>query len=334
MSGARPRCGICLACRTVLAEGEACPGGRAHQTVSLAQPAGRLRLDDEVWGPDSRARQTRQAAKAGAGGAGIGGFFEGCSGCDVGAADLGGEAFLAVLAVVVAAGIAILAFFAIRALVHWIREKLERPKPHGAFARAPRAPSPVVAASGVVRGGTPMALPWAAGSVFGYAMLLYEARTFGGGAMLRDAATAGFEVDLDDGRVLRVPAGRIQVVGPLPRVHAERTRLEGVLGQIAPGAPGAPELFPFDRVKGQTIGPGDRIELLGEVQHAADASSSGGYRAHAGVLSPVGVPVLRVVRAGERIAVDDEPSAAELLDEAEPVEEEAARQRRQPYRRF
>lgn len=309
---------ICLACRTLLQEGETCVGGRAHQTVSLAAPAGVQRLDDEVWGPDSRARQARQAAKAAAGGAGAGGFFEGCTGCDAGGLDASGEAVLIVLAVVIAAGIAILLYFLIRALVRWIREKMDQPKPHGALAKAPKPRARAVAASGVIRAGTPMALPWAAGSVFGYAMQLYEARAFGGGAMLRDAATAGFEVALDDGRVLRVPAGRIQLVGRLPRVSAEDERIERALAELVPRAPTETVLFPFDRVRGRTLGPGDRIELLGDVSIAADDGGGVGYRSNAGVLVPVGVPTLRVI-AGERITSADEPkpSVAELLDEDE-----------------
>lgn len=326
MNDARARSRICLACRTLFPEGQSCQGGKAHQTVSLKDRAGRQKLDDEVWGPDSRARQARQAAKAGAGGAGVGGFFEGCSGCDAGGADIGGEAFLVVFAILVAAGIAILLFFAIRALVRFIREKMEKPKPHGALAKAPKPASRVVAASGVVRGGTPMALPWAAGSVFGYAMQLYEARAFGGGAMLRDAATAGFEVALDGGGVLRIPAGRIQVVSTLERVDAERMRLDGLLGMLAPRGPDEATLFPFDRVKGRTIGPGDRIELLGDVQHGADDAASVGYRANAGVLAPVGLPVLRILPADERIVPKgDPPSAPELLDETEEAELDAAR---------
>ena len=319
MTGVPERTQICLACRTLLAEGETCPG-RTHEAVSLKTPAGVHKLDDEVWGPDSRARQARQAAKAAVGGAGVGSFFEGCSGCDAGGLDASGEAILIVLAVVIAAGVAILLYFVLRALVRWIREKMDRPKPHGALAKAPRPTSRAVAAAGVIRAGTPMALPWAAGSVFGYAMQLYEARAFGGGAMLRDAATAGFEVALDDGRTLRVPAGRIQLVGKLPRVQAEDARIEAALAQLVPRDPGETDLFPFDRVRGRTLGPGDRIELLGEVTIAADEAGGVGYRANAGVLVPVGVPVLRAV-SGERIAItsDPKPTVAELIDEDDDV---------------
>lgn len=330
--GLRPaeRTRICLACRTLFDAGESCPGGKAHQTVSLRERAGRARLEDEVWGPDSRARKARQAAKAGAGGVSIGSVLEGCAGCDAGGlencAGGGGEALVAAVAILVVGGIAILLFWLARFVVRWVREKLERPKPHGALLRPPRPKSRAVVASGVVRAGSPMSVPWTAGSAFAYAMELYEARPFGGGAMLREAVGSELEIALDDGRSVRIPAGRIQVLGKLPAVVAERTRLEGRLGQLDPArsSAGSP-LFPFEQVRARALGPGDRVEILGALVDAP-TSVEGGYRAHAGALVPVGVPVLRILQ-GPRLAADAAPPLAwneELEDEPErePAEHE------------
>ena len=328
---------ICIACRTTFGPGETCPGGRVHETVSLQDPRGRARLDDEVWGPDSRARKARQAARAGAGGAGIGSVLEGCGGCDAGGLDgcgeLGSEAAIVVLGILLVAGVAIVLFWFVRWLVRAIREKLERPKPHGALRAAPRPKARVVAASGVVRDGTPLALPWAAGSAFAYAMELYEARPFGGGAMLREAVSARLDIALDDGRVLRIPAGRIRVLGSLPQVEGERARIEGRLGLLDPGrGPDQASLFPFDHVRGLTLGPGTRVEVLGEVTQSPEGSE-GGYRAGAGVLVPVGVPVLRVV-SGTRIATAATPAmpAGELEGDEEIEAEEPEPAARRPRR--
>lgn len=304
---------ICLACRTLFDANQSCPGGGAHKTVTLREPRGRSQLADEVWGPDSRARKARQAAKAGASGAGFGSMLEGCGGCEVGGFDAG------LLGIVLAAGVAILLFWLVRWVVRWVRAKMDRPKPHGALAKAPRPKARALAGSGVVRGGTPMALPWAAGSAFAYAMELYEARPFGGGAMLREAVSAELEIALDDGRTVRIPAGRIRVLDPLPAVDGERMRLEGHLGGLVPrSSEGEASLFPFDHVRARTLGPGDRVELFGELTPAPDGAASG-YRIGGGVLEPVDVPVLRIV-SGPR--VPDDPR--QDLDEEAEAEAEAA----------
>lgn len=294
-TGRRAR--ICVSCRTLLDDGESCPG-RTHKTVSLRSAEGRRALDDEVWGPDSRARKLRQAAKAGAGGAGAGSIVQGCDlpsldGC--GASD---EVLLVLLALAIFTVAAIALVWLVRALVRWIRAKTARPKPHGAL-RAPPAPaSRAVAARGVVRTGTPLATPWRAGSALAYAMELYEARVFGGGAMLRDAESGGFEITLDDGRALRIPPGRVHVVGRLEAVDVDRARIAERLEGLDPhAAPGSRALFPFDHARALAIGPGDRVEVLGEVQASRD--DGGGYRSSAAVVVPVGVPVLRVHGAGD-----------------------------------
>lgn len=299
MNPRRPaaRTRICLACRSVFDETGSCPGHGPHRTVSLREESGRRALGDEIWGPDSRARKARQAARAGASGAGIG-FLEGCSGCDAGfGGDLFSEILLVVAVIAIAAGLAVVLYRAIRALSFWIREKLHRPKPHGALSKAPRPASQVLAGRGTVRSGTPIALPWSAGSAFAYAMELYDARPFGGGAMLREAVCADLEVQLDDGRTLRLPAGVMRVLGRLPRVEGDRTRLEGHLGGLVPGEE-SDHLFPFDYARALTLGPGDRVEVFGELTHDREGVA-GGYRAGASTLIPVGVPVLRVVSGTE-----------------------------------
>lgn len=300
---------VCLTCRTLFDDEEDCRG-KGHRTVDIRSRAGRDALADEVWGPDSRARALRQAAKAGAGGGTLGGVLDfcgnGCSPLDAcsGSGDIG-EALAGVvvtIVVVIAAAIfgAIL-FFLIRGLYRWLREALQKPVATGALTAAPRPRNKAVTGRGVVRGGKLLDTPWREGSAYAYAMELFEKRVLGGGAMLRDARTAGFEVQLDDGRVVRVPEGRIRVLSPTARVEAEEKKVEELVASIDKVRADEPTVFPFDFVRAVTIERGDLVELLGDLEMAPGADA--GYR-DAGVLAPIGVPYLRVTKAtGVRVAV-------------------------------
>lgn len=330
-----PRRRVCLGCRTLVGSGEACGGGRGHDVVALADPAGRARLDDEVWGPDSRARKLRQAAKAGAGGGLFGGALQGCGALDglnalEGCGELAGAGegilgvLVAIVVAVVAAIVAALVVALVSGAVNLVRKWLDRPKPHGALRKPPRA-SGRSNGAGTVSGGARLALPWKDGASAAYALELHTKTAFGGGALLRDAMAAGFDVTLDDGRRLRVPPGRITVVGKLPTADIDREHVESFLGELDGG--GEPRtLFPYDHARALVLNEGDRIDVLGELETSADGSQGHGYRASAGLLVPVGVPVLRVRRRADddahyRVA-GGPPSGTAAEAEAE-LEEEA-----------
>jgi hypothetical protein len=90
----------------------------------------------------------------------------------------------------------------------------------------------------------------------------------------------------------------------------------------------ARDLFPFDHVRAVTIAPGYRVEVLGEVGIAADARATG-YRESAGVVVPIGTPILRVHKAqGDvsetRIRVSDDGQTKVAADTDEQAEEAAA----------
>ena len=316
---------VCLACRTMLEEGESCEG-KKHVTVSLANAAQRARLDDKVWGPDSRARAIRKAAKAGAGGGLAGGIAQNCGGCDVlsGCGDLGsaGEGALALLAVVVAvvvfAGVAILAWAIVKWIVEWYRN---RPKPQGALYKPPRPSSRAVRARGRVTSGNRIATPWAEGTATAWAFELFQRRVFGGGAMLREGRTGGFDVMLDDGRVLRVPAGRVHIASRLAKADVEGRRLDAYLAAADPKREERASLFPYDFARATTIEPGTRIEILSDIEPKADDRAGHAYRASSGVLASTTVPVLRILEGeaegGPRVRVSDDGSEERALAEAE-----------------
>jgi hypothetical protein len=326
---------ICIACRTLYDAGQQCPGGRGHVVVELSREArkGRAKLLDEVWGPDSRARALRNAAKAGAGGGGIGSLVEGCTGCD-GLAG-GGEAAAIVLAILAFAIVAVVLVWAIMKLIELVRAWRDTPKPHGALLAPPKARGRRVG-TGIVQPGGALPTPWTEGHVSAYAFELHARSVFGGAAMLRDARTAGFDVKLDDGRVVRVPAGRLHVGGRRARHDVDEARMGAFLAALGEGrgageASGSEEnddreLFPHDHARAVVVRPGDRVDVFGEVRPVADAAGSVGYRGNAMVLAPVGTPVVRVRAGDARVRVDDAPgAAADTADARDDVDEVADR---------
>ncbi len=347
MAPSSPRQRVCLGCRTLLAAGETCGAKKGHDAVALGAPDQRARLDDEVWGPDSRARKLRQAAKAGAGGGLFGGALQSCGVLDglqvlegCGEVAGAGEGFLAVvlaLAAVAVAAIAVALFAAVvMGAINLIRRKLDRPKPHGALRKPPKA-SGRFNGAGTVTEGAHVALPWKEGESVAYALELHTKTAFGGDALLRDAMTAGFEVKLDDGRIVRVPPGRVTVVGQLPVADVDRGRVDAFLGELDPGG-GSRSLFPYDHARAVVLNAGDRIDVLGDLELSADGSEAHAYRASAGLLVPVGVPVLRVRRRADddahfRVAGGPPSSGeAEAEEEAE-ADAEAGAEARAPTRR-
>ncbi len=329
---------VCLGCRTLLANGATCGGKRGHVVAALDVPEQRARLDDEVWGPDSRARKLRQAAKVGAGGGLFGGLFQGCSACDAlqglqGCGDLAsaGEGIVAVLLFVVAAAlfavVAALVAWLVMSLVRLIRARLDKPKPHGALRKPPKAGGRANGA-GTALGDARVAIPWKSGECLAYALELHTKSAFGGGALLRDAMTAGFDVTLDDGRVVRIPPGRVTVVGKLEDASVDRESVDRFLGNIDP-MHAERTLFPYDYAKAVAFGPGDRIDVLGELERTADTTQGHGYRASAGLLTPVGVPVLRIRRRADddahyRVAAPDARAGAAAVMASEAALEAVA----------
>jgi hypothetical protein len=320
---------VCVSCRTILRDGGDCEG-KHHKTIALGEKVGRRQLDDEVWGPDSRARTMRKMAKAGASGGGLGGILQGCGGgCDglSGCGDLAGagEGALAVLAVLAA----ILVFALVGIIVWFIAKKIieywrDRPKPQGALLAPPGARGKRVQCAGIVKSGKLVDLPWREGQALAYAFEIHQKRVFGGGAMAREARTGGLEVALDDGRTLRIPEGRVHITTKKKDDDVDKKQLDDFLGDLDPWRLAEePSLFPYDFARAITIAPGDRIEMLGEVTTAADESGAQGYRANAAILVPASVPTLRVRQPGAepRVRVDVPTATDEEPESAKPEEQ-------------
>lgn len=93
--------------------------------------------------------------------------------------------------------------------------------------------------------------------------------------MLRDGATIGFDVVLDDGQRVHVPAGLCAIDmtdgRPLPGIN-------DYLADVDPRRAFEPGIDPFhhDDARVVTIAPGDRVELLNELEPCGAGDS--GYR--------------------------------------------------------
>jgi hypothetical protein len=294
---------ICLDCRSALCDGEECDGaavdhGKRHRAVTL-DAAGRAALVTEVWGPPSIRRQAKAIARAGTGGAtagGIGSCFDpGCAGCD---APADGEGLVIVLAIVAAALVAILLYWAIRALVRYARVRMNTLEPHPPLRptpdlrRAQGRAGTIVAAPD--RGRSPLELA----PCVGFGVELVRKWTLRSAPMLIDGATVGFDVKLDSGETVRVPAGRLRVDGPRRTLaRDEASQVEEYVRTVDPGHGTTDEWppIPFDEAQEIVVGIGDRVEIIGELAPTADPSAAGSYRESAWVLAPAGVPMVRVV---------------------------------------
>lgn len=246
------RTAICLDCRTTLAAGTPCPHG-AHRVVSLAERGGREALRDRVWGPRLLRYELRGAARAGSVG-GLGGLFDGCWSCDGG--DLDGHVLLGAL-------VLFAAVFVLYLLIKWtvraVRSYRNRPRPRGApLARGRTGGIAATITSTVALAPAPIGdEPCVAFGV--------ELRHGRWHAMLRDGATLGFDVELDDGTHARIPAGPCVIELGTARDTRAPAALAGYLASLDADhgcRSDQLELFPGDRVAVECLGPGDRIEII------------------------------------------------------------------------
>lgn len=290
---------VCLDCRSVTADDSPCPAGPRHRVVDVASE-GRAKLVDEVWGPASWRRERRKLARAGGGGAaagGIGEIFSGCDGCS--GIELGGDLgaiFGAILVILAVALVAIVLVWAIGKLVAYINRKRQEPKPHGALLLPTRHYSER-RVRGTVLGEKPTGTsPLSDEPCVAWAAELTCKRWMTRHVMLRDGASFGFDIRLDDGRIARVPAGMI-------RLHrgGEEQKYLGVddyLQEIDPNYRSDDDepAIPYDDAAAVDIRPGDRVEVFGELLVEADPDAAQTYRGTtAMVLRPTDVPLIRRV---------------------------------------
>jgi hypothetical protein len=200
--------------------------------------------------------------------------------------------------VLLVAGAFILIYLIGAWIVRAIQRRRQRLRPNGALRR-PRLP-----AGGHHRGrvavdaSTVVGLSGAAGVA--HALRLRTGRFLHSDLMLVDGRSAGFLVQLEDGRQVRVPAGRVRLQGPVKRERVvSRARADLRVDRLDPlgqQLQSAEELdpIPYDRAGELVLRPGDPVELWGRLEPVVDPRAAhGGYRQPAAsLLEPVGPFVL------------------------------------------
>jgi hypothetical protein len=294
---------VCLGCRSLFVAGEECDGGAGHKVVDVATKKGRRSLVHAVWGVGAEIK-AKEVARAGGTGAGVGGAGQAmdCSGCS-GGCDMpdvgGGGEVLAVLAVIAVAAIAAIAlYFLVKVIVVFVRRKMNEPRATGAVLQLPALPAAGAGLRGKVTGTLELTAPITSEPCVAYLAELTNLRVLTRHLMLREARTSGFEVTLDDGRIVRVPAGRLHLEGERERFSrsdrpSAESWVEAIDKETFTGEPLAP--IPFDEAAEARLMPGDVVELAPEVDTVADPTRATGYRDAAMVLAPVGVPRVRLI---------------------------------------
>jgi hypothetical protein len=276
---------VCLTCRAALDDGGACDGGDRHEVLALDDPAQRARLIEAVWGDALERRRTHQRIRA-----------EAVRGQKI-VLTSGALGFAAAVALGEAAAF----FFALGgAALGGIASHLTRPREGTTYPRGgePRAWGRV-SARGRVRGSGEVWSPASGESCAAWTIELRYDGSWGERVMLRAGETAGLEIALDGGEVLRVPAGPIALVEPPQQVdELSSARITALLRGLDPlGSPGEPFTpLPYNVVAEALLFVGDRVEVLGEMDRVIAPSAGGGalYRdAPRSQLAPHGVAVLR-----------------------------------------
>jgi hypothetical protein len=281
---------ICVACRTAYAAGDVCMGGDGHEVVALDDPAQRRRMIDAVWG-DLEARRKLHASAVSTQrrmgqlivGGGVSGFVGGVWLGPVGAATL----------------CAIGGTFVGGLIAHASRPRMPSAYPIGAPAPA----WPKVSARGRVRGAIGVESPATGESCAAWSLVLRYDGVWGERVMLRAGASAGLEIALDGGEVLRIPAGPVALTESAQQVDdLAAARVQAIVNGLDPrgraGEAFAP--LPYNVVGEALLFVGDRIEVVGPMDRVlapapAHAIGDGAlYRdAPPSRLVPHGLPTLR-----------------------------------------
>jgi len=281
-------CGICPACRRVVRCDKPCDldGSIVRPIASMED---KQALIDAVWGsPASRAELTHHRAARTA-----------TVGTRVVAALALGTVCVSVVSVIGMANGAATIVFGILGAALGVSGKAPRrlliPSGGAAIAAQPRfAAGQILPCEAVVApGGGVECAAWAL-------ELRYDGR-WGSRTTLRIGASAGFNVALDGGEHLRIPAGPLWIQDPLPQLaEIESPMLEELLRALDPTRSGDTEpwpLFPFNVISEQTLQIGDRIEILGAMdRELVSGQEDAMYRdAPASMLVPRAAPALRLI---------------------------------------
>jgi hypothetical protein len=285
----RRRSAICLACRTALFADESCDTDASHAIASLDEPASRERLVEAAWGPpEVRLGEARLALHAEHAVAllAVFGFVAGLFALWL---ILPGIGPLHVLGAALSMGIfwgggnLMLARrgsdFPVGArplLGDGMRD--DPPAPGQALALVPGR----LGLRGMAAGDGVLESPASGADCLAFAIELHFVGYWGDRVMYRDAVTCGLDVLLADGRIARVPPGRIRIVAPMRQViDVDNIVLERYLRTVdhqhEPGRAFDP--LRYNVVAEAVLLLGDTIELLSRFEPEVDTRAAPtGYR--------------------------------------------------------
>lgn len=277
---ASSRTSLCLDCRVLLPVGERCELNARHEVVDLQRADGRAALRSAIWDAPRIRRfvtpETRVLIFAGLGAALV------LTALTFGAIG----ALIAFIAIIVMPGVVL----GVLALIH-----------HSYRPALPRGTSPHMllpwrrSKRGVVHGDSTIRAPLTGRPCIAYIVCYTASNYYGGDVMLVDCATGGFSVQLDDGRDVEIPAGRIrlevpqsQAVADLALIHEHVERISQELRND--GTEARPHL-PYDSATEGLLGDGDRVELFCQLNEVTMS-----YRETAKRFVPMTVPRVRVLK--------------------------------------
>lgn len=275
-----------MECRTALAPGERCDAHPRATPLDLAAVEARGLAAHRVWGPPHVS--VRKVAQVGGAGGGAGGLFESCEGCDASNLELSGEGAAALLVIIIAAFAAVALYYLIKYIVYAVRSYRERPRPAGSSWKPLR---PRRALRGKVRSAVGTKAPFSGIACAAWGVVVQHERTTGGPFMLRDGATAGMEIELDDGRVMSIPAGRVRVDGNGSKENVTEAYLRGIDPSYV--ANEERPVIPVDEAREVRLALGEAVEIIGGLEERFDPNAPAGYRDAPGTMLVVaGTPTL------------------------------------------
>jgi hypothetical protein len=287
---------VCVSCRTVMPRIAACDC-EAGPVVDLRSPRGRALLRRAVWGSNKRQKRLRAIGRAGATGLGLGGLAELLE-CGAGGVD--GDLGIAVLVVAAAGAL----FAGVAALVSYIRTRREEKAVRNALRPYGARGAPALAS---ISGGSRARVGVAEGETFRSPLRREECLAFEislrvdrpdaskADLVWREAGTAGFSVRLDDGELVRIPAGPIRLSRPPASARVSHQEARARLPVAVDEQDVALRNVPSDAAFEHLIRPGDRVAVVSVLKRREDSGGAqkNGLRAPARMaLYPVGTPVV------------------------------------------
>ncbi|HZO16583.1 MAG TPA: hypothetical protein VFB62_25080, partial [Polyangiaceae bacterium] len=147
----------------------------------------------------------------------------------------------------------------------------------------------------VVGGASSIVSAGSGSSCLAYDIALRSKRFRKSPVMLRYGATGAFEVELDDGSRVEIPAGRIRLRG---KTSTLRTSESVVRKQLALPEREEFELVPYDSVEEVLLRDGDRVAIHGELEREPLVSKSSAYRHACWIYRPRTVAGIRILGVG------------------------------------